>query len=619
MRKGAEQVVSIGRTLSHHALDTAVRSASLYRQAGWASPNNVIFDMEALEYADFGAAARFVVLAEGLVRRGFEIQLVLPNPEIRVGEQDFLNDKLSSLPLSQRDSVQHNLESRVEQRRRVRGFLRHIGFLSALQFTHLPKKAQALLTVSDQGRRSSASELPTLLLGSSVREYPAIVPFRWLGAFDLQQTQRWQVETIKVLFDQGVVMTRNDAESLVMTVLHELVENVKDHAPDNVSDPPGALFGAITLNRERSRYHAKTDHFYDSATPYLTWLGDQRSPIARIVVADSGVGLPDTVMPLILAKTETLSPSERNLAAIRYSFRSTISRHGSGHRRGVGLTTVRRFVRSYGGMITVRARNVSGGYEFSTRTPTVIEDQRLAYVPGTSIETFLGLTLRTRIEHERTGVVDNGAGDIVPIVTSFDDTVNSLRTTIETVIEDKSAQLPIVVLMIDAWKRDRDSGQAFALKLGKLAAAVSGIAGIAVVLAGASDADCEATFGAIDEIRESSDSSWRKRWDMPSWWPPFLVLSASGRSRWAGGSKALRGLLYKMLEGAVAGIESLPVDGLTSQDVSYLRTERDWFRVQEGQAGLRVTPSQIDMAVAADVATRLSLNIKNAHLSIAGS
>jgi hypothetical protein len=73
--RGVEKIIRLDRRLSHRTLDTAVRASSLYLEAGWASPCKVIFSMEAIEYADFGAAGRLVVFAEGLVRRGFGISL----------------------------------------------------------------------------------------------------------------------------------------------------------------------------------------------------------------------------------------------------------------------------------------------------------------------------------------------------------------------------------------------------------------------------------------------------------------------------------------------------------------------------------------------------------------
>src|SRR5687767_311916 len=98
MRGATDEAIAIGRRLAHRTLDTAVRHGALYLKDGWAPPCKVTFNMEALEYADFGAAARFVVFAEGLVRHGFEIEIVLPNPEMRLSEHDFLRNTLPTLP-----------------------------------------------------------------------------------------------------------------------------------------------------------------------------------------------------------------------------------------------------------------------------------------------------------------------------------------------------------------------------------------------------------------------------------------------------------------------------------------------------------------------------------------
>jgi hypothetical protein len=133
-----------------------------------------------------------------------------------------------------------------------------------------------------------------------------------------------------------------------------------------------------------------------------------------------------------------------------------------------------------------------------------------------------------------------------------------------------------------------------------------GLTGMAVLLAGASDADCDAAFGALDEIREESDQSWRERWQMLEWWPPFLILSATGGARWSGGSSALRGLLYKMLTGEAIQTDSSEVRTLPPEDQEFLNSERDWFGTQGNHClNLRVLPSDIDAAISNSVAVRL--------------
>src|SRR5262249_47723575 len=153
---------------------------------------------------------------------------------------------------------------------------------------------------------------------------------------------------------------------------------------------------------------------------------------------------------------------------------------------------------------------------------------------------------RARERLERLGGFAIGRADLIPVSANITETSAELSQRLHTAIDSAGAEHPLVVLRVREWSRDRDVRRNFAAQIADLAAALYGNAGLAVVLEAASDADCQATFSAQDELRDASRED--SKLNAMLWVPPFLVLGASGRPQWCGASRELRRLMYRLLE-----------------------------------------------------------------------
>jgi hypothetical protein len=612
--------VDLGRFLHHGVVDRAALGSGAFTKAGWRRRPSTVLDLEATEFVDYAAAARLVSLVEGLVRSGVAVEVRLPNPARREGEDRFLDGELQRLPDAQRDRVRRGLEQRINARRGASSFLRHIGVVDALALGHLPEPERARITLTNvsgaESRIPEARAETNVVGGSGVRSFPAILPLRWISTRDQLFHDDWQQDAIDFLFDQGVMIAKSDAESLVTTVFRELIENVLDHGKDAHASPPGALFGAITLNRSGSRYNPNQRDSYLSYHDYLTWLATQDSPIVRVIVTDSGSGLVDTLQTVTPSDLGRLSPavsdsvSRRNVRIVRHAFEPAVSSKNEGHRRGVGLTIVRRFVRSYRGLVSVRTANVAAGFECREAPPTDIADPDLHYVPGTAVELFFGLALRSRqrLRGETAEAVD--LKDVLVLDAGNSEPASQLTERALALVEaSEDARLPVVVLLIDGWPRDRDARATLAHSLCEVAAALEGHAAVCAVLDAASDVDCDTVFTTIDELHETPAAEGGE----PEWRTPLLVLSTTGRPLWASGTHQLRGLLYRLLDGETIDIDGPSVLGLDERSISYLQVEQEWFSGTSRVVSLRVTPPDIDRAIAVALAAKLGLAVQEGH------
>lgn len=621
MSSSERTTVDLGRFLNHGAVDRAIRATGAFGQSGWRPGTEVTLDLETVEFVDFAAATRIVTLTEGLVRADRRVDVILPIADRRDREQRFLDSRLRDLPEAQQDRVRRDLEERVNARRRARSFIRHIGMTETLRLQHLPPglgdRIRVLDRLSGEDARTesgSGDGLRSVVGGSGVRTFPAILPLQWIRDRDQLYAEGWQGEAIDFLFDQGLVVTRSDAESLVTTVFRELIENVLDHSSDRLTAPPGALFGAVTLNRLGSRYKPNDRDAYESQHDYLHWLADQDSPIVRVVVGDSGLGLAETLRTAYRASytvkvsARTMSPAAENANIVQHAFEPNVSCQAVRYRRGVGLTIVRRFVRSYRGMTNVRTSNVCPGFECHSDRPSRIAELSLQYVPGTSVELFFGLGLRNRdrARGERLESVD--LKDLVVLDAGVNEAVATLVSRALNEVENVSgARLPIVILQMDGWPRDREARTELALGIREVAAGLEGNAALAVVFDAASDVDCDTVFRTMDDLSESLDADTGNAANAAAWYPPFLIMSATGRPLWSGGTTMLRGLLYRMLEGETIGLDDPDVTDLSGSARDYLLIEQDWFGgAGPRRARLRVAPHDIDRAVAGHLEAKLA-------------
>ena len=596
-------------------IDRVLRSSKLHLKDGWlphSGDGALLVDLSRVEFIDFAAAARILVLAEGAARRGWRVLVSPPCRARRPSEDQFLAANRAHPRVAY---FQQGVSEQVQRRRRAHGFLRHTGFYDALAMPHLASAFVCpSLVPSDQSSSRSEDDppmTPPAAPADSVGVHhdtppPTIVRFRWIS--QLAQDAEWHKDVVALLSAQ---LTKTDSESLVQHVVSELIDNVREHAAEEGAlAPPWALVGAMIFNSRGARYLPRPEMFYPAADHYIRWLKEQTTPVVRLLVADSGRGLTATIEQDFSSRSghrSAVAGLERNHAIALYAFNAGASRFGSAAGRGVGLPAVRRFVRSYRGAITVRAANISSGYACRRGRLEELANPPLAYAPGTAIEVLLGLGLGARARQDERTSEGVESVTLLPIEARAPELEAVLQRADEA-ISASSPQHPIVLLTLHDWPRDRRTAFSTSIVVSELANDLAGRAGLAVFLPELPASEVDSAFGAADEVRERHDPAALAGFRIPQRSVPFLVLPSSGREYWLGGTPALRKILYDMSEGAA--LDDGDVHGST-EDLDYLRTERDWLAAVPGGLRLRLQPGQVDRQIgeslSADLARRIGL------------
>jgi hypothetical protein len=617
--------VKLHQQLTHREVDRVLRATSLFRQSGW--PDNgaerITIDMSAVEFSDLAACARLITTVEGAVRHGKILRIVPPAANLRPGERDLITGKSPRLTPPALRRQCSRVATSVQARRRGRAFLANIGFFSAIQMPHLNTAVEPLLQsdesdwssdieqiLSDVSISDMTAALPLLTSPSQFRGSEAILPFTWLTSSDSTAKREWEEQFIEFLHGHDLILTRHDAISIVTTVLRELVDNVIEHASvgeGKTSNTPAALIVGLVVRQGRSLAWKRPGGLYPADLPFNEWLSRRETPLVRIMVADSGVGIPATLNESYLQRSShRRGGTIRSGELILHSFEPAASRH-TGSRRGLGLATVGRFVRGYAGRVTIRSGNASGGYWYPHITSEAFVDDSLAYAPGTTVEVALGMTLGARPH----GPIETAAVQVsanLIFARAGDRTGDRHRLTVvasEALRVDVGPH-PILVLVISGWPGDRSHRTDLALEVRATAKALERRAGLVVVLPSASEPDIRSTFAPLDELGEAEVGR-GQMWDLGEWTPPALIIAANGSPVWAGGSEKVRKLLYSLLGGHSVDLDrAVQSFRRRSAERDYLLVERDWLSVdEEAKARLRVTLAAIDELVAERVEATL--------------
>jgi hypothetical protein len=606
-------------------IDRVLYTSKIYLKDGWSSQsasNRIVVDLSRVNFIDFAAAARILSVIEGCARVGRQVLVLSPSLDRRASEDRFLETHRAD---SRFTHFQQSVSTLVQRRRRAHGFLRNAGFFQALEMSHLNEivAKPTLVTAERSASATDEADNDTPIITPSGAEStsstrddfprPTILPFRWISK--AEQAAGWEEEFVALLSTQ---LTKTDSQSLVHHVINELIDNVREHAGEDCARvAPWALVGAMVFNSRGKRYLPRSDMFYPAHDEYLRWLTEQTTPVVRLLVMDSGRGLTATIESEFVkhasqSARSTVSPVERNHAIALYAFSAGASRFGGATGRGIGLPAVRRFVRSYRGLIAIRAANISSGYACHHGSLEVLKNAALPYAPGTAVEIILGLSLGARARF------DQKTADGIERVTLL--WVESTASELEEVpnkadiaIRDSSARHPVILLSVYNWPRDRRVAFKRSILVSELANSLAGRAGFAVFLPELPAPEFESTFGAIDELRERGDRDTMDGFQIPLQTTPFMVVPSNGREYWSGGTRELRRLLYELSEGEELD-DSAP--RLQEGTLDYLHTEQDWLVRSGDGLRLRLQPGDIDRkiaeGVASDLARTLSLQPRGA-------
>ncbi len=370
------------RMLTLLAWEDELRRGSYSADRAWseADPENPLhLDFSEVEFVDFGALARALLLLDAAVKSGIPAIVTLPATSVsQPGEKTGGGPTLA--------------ERRARARRDALVFMRQVGFLRSLQAPHWKKNPVRVLdqAIPDDQQPGSPSDLPEPDPHNDPYQRRRVFPFRWLEPMPAAQLRESEsfIAVAAGLEDLG--LPRSAAHTLSQTVLTELVENVAEHGSDS-DRPPVALVGAILVTAEI--YERRRTGMHEHLAEVAERASADASHVLRLIVADSGA---DLAARLAQAPGQpgTGSGSERGrqetiLNAL--GTRSATAAGEDGRRKGTtGLEWVARVVRSYHGGVEARTADLLAGSLFGREHGgTRVVEKGLSYVPGTLLELTL--------------------------------------------------------------------------------------------------------------------------------------------------------------------------------------------------------------------------------------
>jgi hypothetical protein len=504
-------------------------------------------DFSRVEFADFGALARALLLLDAAVQRGIPATVTVPAASVGpAGGQDGAGTALAA------------------RRARSRGdalvFMRQVGFLDSLRAPHWATAAVRVLDQATAAARDpgAGTGMPDLDRQSAPYRRRRVFPFRWLEPMPAAQLR--ESESFLAVFAglEDLGLSRSDARTLSQTVLTELVENVAEHG--SVGDRvPVALVGAILMNAETYalRQNGMDPHMADVAERALA----DHSQVLRLIVADSGADLTARLTPSRGQHgPDRGAVSDRRRQEIilnALGSRSVPAAGGAGMRRGAtGLWWVTRVVRSYHGGVQARTADLLAGVLFGREDDgTRVSDAGFGHIPGTLLELTLPAgpsAARPRTPWE--GQTAPGAAPRLAWVNCAFDPQRGLGDTdrarlAEQVRIARSGQRPgglvVTIPLHAAGHTDIDDRWRGAMY--QLLEFVSSIAGPAIVVVAFPDAEPHLLDPSVAAFNEELAASYGE--DAHD---PVLVLGCHGDPVWCGGSVPLRAVLTALSEGGGA-------------------------------------------------------------------
>ncbi len=529
------------RMLTLVAWEAELRHGAYADERAWSQPNPadpLKLDFSRVEFADFGALARALLLLDTAARSGIPASVTLPVP--------------SAFAAGDRGGMDSALAARQAQARGdALAFMRQVGFLDSLRAPHWRKGAVEVLdwATTDGLEPASWSAPPDLDPRSKPYRRQRMFPFRWLEPMPAPQLRESEsfVAVSAGLEDLG--LSQSDARTLSQTVLTELVENVAKHG--GVGDRvPVALVGAILLAADTYALRQNTMH------PHMGGIAERAlasgSRVLRLIVADSGADLTARL------PGGAISDRRRRETVLNVlGNRSVLAGEDKDALRGTtGLWWVARVVRSYHGGLQARTADLLAEVMFGGEAGrTDVVEAGLGHVPGTLLELTLPAgpsPTRPRMPwggqsvpgvaprlHWLSCAFDSQRGLADADRVRLADQVRSIQT------DNRADGLIVTVPLHEAGHAEIDDGWRGAMY--QLLEFASSIARSCTVVVAFPDAEphlldsCVAMFN--EELAVASGESTHD---------PILVLGRHGDAVWCGGSVPVRAVLNVLSEGAGA-------------------------------------------------------------------
>lgn len=625
------KLITFGRDLSQSSFERAWHGASPFTKSdgGWTEVvkrEGLRLDLRRVEFAEFGTLAQLALVVEGALRHGIAVKVLLPLVDSRAAETDYVEREARQSAIAGK-RAERRIRHRVTRRRQARHFMEHAGFIRVLSIPQL-EKGNSLLHIVDEAAddtyeavevRDAVDELDEEDAALNYRFRPeargSIFPLSWFPAIPEGEDDiaHWQSDIAAVLYARGLALTEQTANAIATAVLYELIDNVYEHAGDGSVSPPLPLVGAIVLNLGDT-YELREARFSEEMAKYLKWARDQEVRLVRLIVGDSGIGVPATLRGRFQKEHRALLPNRELTEPERllfFSLTSASSRHqGNVRKRGVrGLARVARFARTFRGAVLMRGEDALVGWTYADRIRAPFAESRnLRMVPGTLVDAFL-LSPQTR--RGRASVIGHSEVSTSIAVTRLrfrnDGSIIS-DYLVPTGLSDSQSHCTIA-LMEDLPGQGREGYLELPGRLHE-ASTLAASQGSLVVVATTLAQQVESIIQATDDAREEQGEDELRRLGIPTIEEPVMLLDATGTVTWFGATGEVRRLLYELCsqpEGELSAERVLEIMAPLGQAMGDLEAEfPDWLAVTEaGRLALRVTPEQVERFVVEEVRRRL--------------
>jgi hypothetical protein len=421
-------------------------------------------------------------------------------------------------------------------------------------------------------------------------------------------------------------MSEVDAISVASLLLGELVENVHRHAYESSADNPGhALVGAILFDKS---YKPDPSNFRACLEPFAKSVHAMNIPVTRIIVADSGRGIPKVLGGYFrpeniqeIPKIDSLTIAQQILFWSLTKW-STSDRAALNERRGTrGLWVVRRFVRAYEGAITIRSEDALVGYTYLDKESNIY-DTKLRSVPGTLVD-ILMLTGRKTGPAER--LTDIGSFNSYPdqefgfLRLKSSDGVNDSKTKELRRLLSKAVS-PKRYCVVATVETDVRKGRGAEHILTDIISAVAGYpngGALALVFINNNLESISSSVNSILEDRERKADKNKGYFGIDSINAPLQLIDGMGKELWLGENILTTEILNKLSGTPTRALTLSEVTRLckTSADEDYIRhwvrDQNDILHVTKGAVGLAFHPKEIYRALANNFGHTLCNAIKN--------
>jgi adenine/guanine phosphoribosyltransferase-like PRPP-binding protein len=622
-------------TLSPVAFDSQVIRAEIYTRGveGWhptVRSEGLFIDLSLIAHADFTSLAMCALLIEKALRYGHRVRIALPLRSLRRAEIAFYERERGG---GRGDfNPELAVRNQVRQRTSAYQFLEHSGFRQVLAMPHVPRAGELLEIVDnyDASSETSTEQIRRVEWAwegpAYQRSSPAILPLRWVDPHS-EDLDEWEEDACAVLLAKGLALSESHARAFARILVHELAENVGEHAPEDagVSCAPRSLVGAIALNLS-GRYQTRLNHFPSTLRPYLQKLAATDRPFVRTVVGDSGIGIPATLDRFYNVEYERMfsripGPLTHAEKLLYWSMMTSAKRFSGNARRGAprGLARAERVVRNYQGALLLRSEDALVGYTYWGRArDPVIErrssrSKRRGIRVGSVLEAFLFEPIHAR---GRPLVRESRAPETVGLVwRSLFDQEHGLAPLAEPTPVDG---LRCIVVTMNDSTLNSDNVGAFVERLANasLDAERHG-ASLAVVFTSGSH-EVTSVLEALDEAREDPDLQTGLE-GLPDLVDPIMLVDAHGSVTWFGSTPDVRKVLFSLSESETGSLDAAALGELLERPGAGLPEELsgelpDWLSVSDdGSLGLRTLPADVDACVIDGIRARLVDAIESAE------